>query len=443
MIEARTDEVLVGWRHAVALQDRVDKRQVRGEGDDGGVNDRVVSEIPAGAEPESLVIRRALSSPGAFADETDVEPVGVGEVRRNFAPLAGDLCHRDKVIGGRDLGDRVAVHEAFFVDMERAGERKDRLAVLDSRHRAGSERATVPDAVDHVKDRMVRISRTQEVGVEGVDSAALDRPPGGDESLRSDLTAEDPTPHLVEAHPAEDVHLDLLEIEQVDESRPVVAHRQKVHLSIMRKALRHPFASALEFRRSPHFGRFWRYSFVSVVSTVVSLGGLYLFFRVLHVGSAAVSNLIATSIASVPAYYLNRTWSWGKSGRSHLFREVVPFWAITAFGVIASTIVVHFAANFAYHLTHSHRGREVTIIVELANFSTYGVLWVGKFLVFNRFLFKTPEAALAATPVDDASMPQSIPVPRPEVMTVPEAPSPIALSSSEPLGESVSAAELS
>src|SRR5579862_6998754 len=276
MIKTRTDEVLVAWRHAVALQDRVDKRQVRGERDDGGVDDRVVSELPAGAEPEPLVIGRALSSPGAFADETDVEPVGVGEVGRHLASLAGDLCHRDEAIGSRDLRDGVAVDEALFVDVERAGERKDRLSVLDSRHGAGSERATVSDAVDHVKDRMVRIPRPQEVGVEGMDSAALDRPPGGDERLRGDLAAEDAPPNLVEAHAAEDVHFDLLEIEQLDEARPVVAHRQKVHLSIMRKALRHPFASALEFRRSPHFGRFWRYSFVSVVSTVVSLGGLYL-----------------------------------------------------------------------------------------------------------------------------------------------------------------------
>ena len=270
--------------------------------------------------------------------------------------------------------------------------------MLDPGHIAGSKGAAVPDAVDLVKDRVVRVTRTEEVGVQRMDPSAFDCPPGGDERLGGDLSPEDAAAYLVEAHATKDVDLDLLEIEQLEEARPSVSHGQTVHLAIMRKALRHPVASPREFRRSPHFGRFWRYSFVSVVSTVISLGGLYLFFRVLHVGSAAVSNLIATSIASIPAYYLNRTWSWGKTGRSHVFREVVPFWSITAFGVIASTLVVHFAANEAYHLHHSHHGREVTIIVELANLSTYAVLWIGKFLIFNRFLFKSTEPIAAPVP---------------------------------------------
>ena len=28
-----------------------------------------------------------------------------------------------------------------------------------------------------------------------------------------------------------------------------------------------------------------------------------------------------------------------------------------------------------------------TLLVELANFITYGVMWVGKFMLFNKFLF--------------------------------------------------------
>jgi len=35
----------------------------------------------------------------------------------------------------------------------------------------------------------------------------------------------------------------------------------------------------------------------------------------------------------------------------------------------------------------------VTALVEFANFFTYGVLWVGKFTIFNRYLFNTPSVA--------------------------------------------------
>ncbi len=154
----------------------------------------------------------------------------------------------------------------------------------------------------------------------------------------------------------------------------------------MRKAMKHPVAFAREYVHTAHFRRFLRYSSVSVVSTTVSLSGLYLFFRVLHIGTATDSNLLATAIASVPAYYLNRTWAWGKSGRSHVFREVVPFWIITIIGVLLSTGAVHIAAVEAksHHLSKDGE----TLAVEFANFFTYGVLWFAKFSFFNRFLFK-------------------------------------------------------
>ena len=156
----------------------------------------------------------------------------------------------------------------------------------------------------------------------------------------------------------------------------------------MRQALLHPFVYARQLMKHPNFPKVWRFTSVSVISTVLTLAMLYIFFRVLKVGSAAESNLLATSIATAPAYWLNRTWTWGKTGKSHMMKEVVPFWTIAIAGVLLSTGAVHLAAVEAHHLTHSKMG--VTILVEFANFFTYGVLWVGKFTIFNRYLFNTP-----------------------------------------------------
>lgn len=175
----------------------------------------------------------------------------------------------------------------------------------------------------------------------------------------------------------------------------------------MRKAMKHPVVFAREYVRSAHFRRFLRYSSVSVVSTTISLSGLYIFFRVLHIGTATDSNLLATAIASVPAYYLNRTWAWGKSGRSHVFREVVPFWIITILGVVLSTTAVHFAAVEAksHHLS---KGGE-TLAVEFANFFTYGVLWFAKFSFFNRVLFKVKADAGAEPGSPPPAAPVAVP----------------------------------
>jgi putative flippase GtrA len=156
---------------------------------------------------------------------------------------------------------------------------------------------------------------------------------------------------------------------------------------------------AWKFRHTPEFSRLWKYSVVSVVSTVVSLGGLALFYGVLQLASAAWCNLMATAIATLPSYYLNRTWAWGKSGKSHLMKEVVPFWTVAVLSALISTGVVRLAELWAHHMTHSHT--KITIIVEAANFATYGALWIGKFVLFNKLLFKHHNVVIA---LDDDEM---------------------------------------
>lgn len=143
------------------------------------------------------------------------------------------------------------------------------------------------------------------------------------------------------------------------------------------------------YMRTPEFRRLWRYVATSAIAVVVSLVALYVFYRVVKVGSAGTANVIATAIATVPSYYLNRTWAWGKTGRSDLWREVVPFWVIAFVGLALSTLAVDVASHEAHRLSHAHEIQ--TILVEAANLATYGVLWVGKFLLFNRVLFKSAE----------------------------------------------------
>ncbi|HUY22758.1 MAG TPA: GtrA family protein [Acidimicrobiales bacterium] len=128
-----------------------------------------------------------------------------------------------------------------------------------------------------------------------------------------------------------------------------------------------------------------RYAMVSVISTVVSFSILGLVYGVLRLWTEVPSTVFANLVASVPAYYLNRSWSWGKNGRSHILKEVVPFWTMSAAGLALSI----FTASQAQHLSDVHHlhhfGR--TVLVEGANTGAFAILWVVKFLVFNR-LFK-------------------------------------------------------
>jgi putative flippase GtrA len=137
-----------------------------------------------------------------------------------------------------------------------------------------------------------------------------------------------------------------------------------------------------------------RYAMVSVISTILSFSVLLLVYGVLRLWTEVPSTVFANMVASVPAYYLNRSWSWGKTGRSHLWREVVPFWAMSVTGIALSVLT----ASEARHLSDVHQlhhfGR--TILVLGANTGAFAILWVAKFLIFNRLFHQHPVAELEA-----------------------------------------------
>jgi putative flippase GtrA len=146
-------------------------------------------------------------------------------------------------------------------------------------------------------------------------------------------------------------------------------------------------ARAREFSKTPEFTKIWRYCAVSGVSTCLTLVLLFVFYRVGGL-SPRKANVIATCIATVPAYYLNRSWAWGKNGKSHFMKEVAPFWTIALVSLFISTEAVGFAASQSKSV---HSVDVKGLILVFANFVTYGFLWVGKFMLFNKVLFKHHE----------------------------------------------------
>src|ERR1700678_1027140 len=119
----------------------------------------------------------------------------------------------------------------------------------------------------------------------------------------------------------------------------------------------------------------------SVVAVCVSPLCL-LFFEGLIGLHAVVSSTLATTIAAVPSYEMNRKWAWGKSGRSHFWREVLPFWALALLGWGISTICVRRMETFAKHHHFAHPLTTFTVAVVYVG--TFGVLWVAKFIIFNK-----------------------------------------------------------
>lgn len=123
---------------------------------------------------------------------------------------------------------------------------------------------------------------------------------------------------------------------------------------------------------------------VSVITTVVSVTTL----AAATVGlglEAWIANVLATAVATVPSYHLNRRWTWGKRGTSNLWREIAPFWALSFTGLVLSTVAVALSAAW---LHGEHLGEPLhTVVILLAHLSGFGILWVAQFVVLERVLF--------------------------------------------------------
>jgi putative flippase GtrA len=127
-----------------------------------------------------------------------------------------------------------------------------------------------------------------------------------------------------------------------------------------------------------------KYSAASAVSLVLSVILLVIFDGVLGLG-AVVSSTLATGIATIPSYELNRKWAWGKHGKSHMMKEVVPFWVLAFIGWGFSTYSVRLAEVSLRHSSLGHLER--TGIVAVVYIGAFGILWIGKFIFFNKVLF--------------------------------------------------------
>ena len=122
----------------------------------------------------------------------------------------------------------------------------------------------------------------------------------------------------------------------------------------------------------------FRYAMVSVVSVIVGQAVL-IFCSGLLGWSGVASNLTAVSIGSVPSYLLNRYWTWGKRGRNHFLTEVLPFWGMALIGLAGSTWLVAIADE----------RWGTTLAISAANLSAFGALWIIKFVVLNKILFRS------------------------------------------------------
>lgn len=144
------------------------------------------------------------------------------------------------------------------------------------------------------------------------------------------------------------------------------------------------------WQRSRLAGRFARYTAGSVIAGVISQVTFVTLYGLELTGpqAASVSAFVA---GAVPNYVMNRVWAWGRRGRARLRGEVLPYVA-TILTTAALAAVVTALVDRHVHLVSGVHAVQVAI-VNLAFLGTYGLMFLIKFLLFERVVFRDRPSA--------------------------------------------------
>jgi putative flippase GtrA len=120
-----------------------------------------------------------------------------------------------------------------------------------------------------------------------------------------------------------------------------------------------------------------KYSIVSGIAVVTDAVVLVVSREVIGM-SFMTAHLTAVGVATIPNYLINRYWTWRRNGKNRLWTEVIPFWVMAFLGFVLSTLFVNYAKD----------EWGTTVMVLAANLSGFGVLWVLKFVVLDKLMWK-------------------------------------------------------
>ncbi len=154
----------------------------------------------------------------------------------------------------------------------------------------------------------------------------------------------------------------------------------------------------LDALRREYLAKGLRYLAVSAFNVV--FGQTLLFgFQTLGGLEPVTANMAAVSISAVPAYLLSRYWVWNVSGKSNWLTEIAPFWGLTVLGFVLSTLAVQ-------GVTAVYDGDPPPVLVNVTNLAAFGVIWVAKFFILDKWLFASkdvPDEPPGWTAAADAS----------------------------------------
>jgi putative flippase GtrA len=136
-----------------------------------------------------------------------------------------------------------------------------------------------------------------------------------------------------------------------------------------------------------------RYAGVSAVFVPIGQGLVQVIG--LRLDNYTTASLLAAAIATIPLFFANKHFVWRVTSSDNLRSQVLVFWVAVMLGVLLATLFTYLVETVLADQRALVRGTAVLF----AQLLGLGIVWVGRFLIVDRWLFKlagdTPEHATA------------------------------------------------
>jgi putative flippase GtrA len=169
-------------------------------------------------------------------------------------------------------------------------------------------------------------------------------------------------------------------------------------------------SALLEHARSDAGRKKLRYAGVSVV--FVPLGQILIqVFALMFKANSGEPNftkasITASAVLTLPNFYANSRFVWKDTPTDNRRTQVLVFWVAAMLGVTFATIltaIVEHATKDSSHLWQA-------IAVFFAQLVGFGIVWVGRFMLLDRWLFKVTHHGEEPTPEDLDELHREFPV---------------------------------
>jgi putative flippase GtrA len=127
-----------------------------------------------------------------------------------------------------------------------------------------------------------------------------------------------------------------------------------------------------------------RYAAGSLISTVISQIALVTAYGLLN-ASAAMASILAFVVGTVPNYLLNKAWAWSDQKVSHRRLVVSYILVMVVTNVLAITMTLALDVCVRAHVRSA---APRTMLLSLAYVTSYGLMFIIKYLLFDGLLFK-------------------------------------------------------